>query len=105
MAFLSIAPNVIINEGAHVTVKMTQIFRVRECVKHTGGKMHDSQGVLKSAVGCAWVEQICHGEVMDVPQSLHRARIYDLSLICGTSNETMYGVSKFVGGLGHYCSL
>jgi len=48
-----------------------------ETPSHSPGNMHHAEGVVEPRVNGSGVNEICHGQLVDIPQALHDAAVYD----------------------------
>jgi len=58
--------------------------------------------VLEATVRGARVDQIRHGELVDVPQPLHRLRVHHCSLITIEADERVDRITDLVLPLHHH---
>src|SRR6266700_3546593 len=73
-------------------------------IEYPGSELHHSQGMFKSFMGRARIQQVSEGQLSDVPQTLKRARIEDSPLLRVISDEDMNRVPHLVYELGHFVS-
>ena len=78
------------------------IFR-RDDPKRTLRQFHYAERVLKPLVGRAGIHQVRQRQLMNMPKTLKRARIENLSLVRVEPSENMDGVPNFVDVFRH-CS-
>jgi hypothetical protein len=57
--------------------------------------------MFEAPVGGTWIDEIRKSELMDVPESLKRTRIQNLSLVRIQSNKYVNRVTDFVNRFDH----
>ena len=90
----------VVDLGEHLTHVLSGCRRIRNDVVDAAGQLHRSEGVFEPPVGRAWVHEVGHRQLVDVPEALQRRGVDHPPLVRVDADEVVHRVAELVPALG-----